>query len=373
MLNYEYHSGRSIPYTAGRYAFKKDLNVVEDRYYNKTIEPVDGLWTLPNTKYPKGLTRDELYLLSYKPINLLQDDFFDNFRTDKIQIISVDDKEPSINTIFWKVNVECSLYPEHYYVNGFTNYVISEDGELVSLIASDIIRFSISSVGYLCCRINRDDGKSRYVSQHSLLALTFKEWDQDILDLVVDHLDGNKLNNDLPNLEYVSLKENVTRAHKMGLIPVSNDVYCYDFETKKAFTTHSQPKLSKILGIRQSTISNHLRKSVKYRLLLNRYFIENRIKNEDGEYVDGFDLEKPNSILRDKVIKSNERHGSQPKKVVVKIMSTGEILTFPSGSSFVSWSGLTRKQAYETLKKRSQKKYGDIIFKYEDDDSEWKE
>ena len=35
--------------------------------------------------------------------------------------------------------------------------------------------------------------------------------------LTVDHLDGNKLNNSLDNLEYVTLSENVKRAYDSGL------------------------------------------------------------------------------------------------------------------------------------------------------------
>ena len=36
-------------------------------------------------------------------------------------------------------------------------------------------------------------------------------------DLTVDHIDGNKLNNSLDNLEYVTRQENLTRSWKIGL------------------------------------------------------------------------------------------------------------------------------------------------------------
>ena len=35
-------------------------------------------------------------------------------------------------------------------------------------------------------------------------------------DLTVDHIDGNKLNNSLDNLEYVTIQENVKRAWNNG-------------------------------------------------------------------------------------------------------------------------------------------------------------
>lgn len=39
--------------------------------------------------------------------------------------------------------------------------------------------------------------------------------------------------------------------------------------------------------------------------------------------------------------------------------------------NFIQYSGLTRKQVYPRLREKRQKVYGDIIFKYEDDDTEW--
>ena len=63
--------------------------------------------------------------------------------------------------------------------------------------------------------------------------------------------------------------------------------------------------------------------------------------------------------------------GSQPKPVLVKSLTTGEITKFPSVVNFIQYSGLTRKQVYPRLREKRQKVYGDIIFKYEDDDTEW--
>ena len=65
------------------------------------------------------------------------------------------------------------------------------------------------------------------------------------------------------------------------------------------------------------------------------------------------------------------REGSQPKAVLVKNVSNGIITKFTSVVNFIKDSGLTRKQVYPRLRDKRQKKYGDIIFKYEDDDTDW--
>ena len=59
------------------------------------------------------------------------------------------------------------------------------------------------------------DGKRKYFAVHRLVAIMFipnpNNYEQ------VDHLDGNKLNNNVKNLEWVTPKENTNRAWNKGL------------------------------------------------------------------------------------------------------------------------------------------------------------
>lgn len=58
------------------------------------------------------------------------------------------------------------------------------------------------------------DGKRKYFAVHRLVAMMFIPNPNNYKQ--VDHLDGNKLNNNVENLEWVTPKENTIRAWKNG-------------------------------------------------------------------------------------------------------------------------------------------------------------
>lgn len=60
-------------------------------------------------------------------------------------------------------------------------------------------------------------GKPNTMLVSRLVAFTFLEEKINNHNLTVNHKDGNRLNNNLENLELISLKENIQHAFKMGL------------------------------------------------------------------------------------------------------------------------------------------------------------
>jgi len=60
------------------------------------------------------------------------------------------------------------------------------------------------------------EGKKKQVYIHRLIATHFMDNPNNLLQ--VNHIDGNKLNNSMDNLEWVSAQENTIHAYKNGLI-----------------------------------------------------------------------------------------------------------------------------------------------------------
>ena len=96
-------------------------------------------------------------------------------------------------------------------INGFSNYEISNFGNLRNKTTEYIFKPSIKS-GYLCTSLIDDTGEKKPVKIHRLVALTF------IPNLenkyTVNHKDHNKLNNNLDNLEWMTATEQNNHKRK---------------------------------------------------------------------------------------------------------------------------------------------------------------
>jgi hypothetical protein len=92
------------------------------------------------------------------------------------------------------------------------NYLIYPDGKVWSKQTQRFIKGDTNNIGYkrvIFCPENK-----RYFI-HRLVAIHFVENPNKLP--IVNHLDGNKLNNDYTNLEWCSRSDNDKHAYKLGL------------------------------------------------------------------------------------------------------------------------------------------------------------
>lgn len=91
-------------------------------------------------------------------------------------------------------------------------YIVYEDGTVINVKTLKQQKISLKSNGYLQCSAGLI---------HGLLAHVFIKNDDPLNKTDVNHKDGNKLNNNLDNLEWVTRSENVKHAFKNGLNKVN--------------------------------------------------------------------------------------------------------------------------------------------------------
>lgn len=98
----------------------------------------------------------------------------------------------------------------------FPNYYICDDGSVINIKSGRVLKANSQPRGYLSYRLCNSDGKFITKAAHRLVAQAFlPDYSK---NLQVDHVDCNKHNNHIENLEMVSESENMKRAVKNNLV-----------------------------------------------------------------------------------------------------------------------------------------------------------
>lgn len=114
-------------------------------------------------------------------------------------------------------------------IQGYDNYFIYDNGDVLNSTTNKILKGSIGEHGYKYYRLSKDNKKQMFYA-HRLVAEYFLD-NPDNLP-VVNHKDGNKLNNNVANLQWVTYSENTTHAHSNHLIKerTKSEYYTADLE-----------------------------------------------------------------------------------------------------------------------------------------------
>ena len=92
------------------------------------------------------------------------------------------------------------------------NYLVSNYGRIFSIKTNKFLKLTINNTGYVSLKIY-DNNTKKTILLHRIIARTFLNE----LHYEVNHIDANKLNNNLNNLELVTRSENLQHARDKGL------------------------------------------------------------------------------------------------------------------------------------------------------------
>ena len=99
-------------------------------------------------------------------------------------------------------------------IDNFPNYSISDDGVITNLTTGHIKKLWECKNGYLYVDLQHKGYRSKF-PLHRLLATHFLPNPNQ--KRTVNHIDGNKLNNSLSNLEWATYSENMQHAYDTSL------------------------------------------------------------------------------------------------------------------------------------------------------------
>lgn len=160
----------------------------------------------------------------------------------------------------------CVGYEDFYSISNYGR--IKRIKVVAGCRAGRILKLSRSTNGYSHIMLSSGSRESQKCHRvHSLVAGTFLG-DRPI-GYQVNHIDANKLNNSLFNLEYVTPKKNREHAKALGLYPKGEEVSLSHFtvfdviEIRRLYTTGLyQYQIAEMFQCSQSTVGRIVRRQV---------------------------------------------------------------------------------------------------------------
>lgn len=233
----------------------------------------------------------------------------------------------SIENLIWsfsKKELTLENLKGYRFIPGYSRYLINERGDVFNFLLKIGMCPYLSKIGYLYYGLTPDIGKRQVVPLHRLLCMTFKEYTSNVHELEVNHLDGNKINNALDNLEWVTRKENILHAVRIGLRNDNKIV-----ESRNVYTGDVQKYFSISEAARQHNVTSEA--------------IVKRIENKGKSvYFPGFQfrLESSEKWPMPKNIAKEIQKTYQKVKVKYIDLNTNKTIIFDSISECSKYSGL---------------------------------
>lgn len=133
-------------------------------------------------------------------------------------------------------------------------YEVSNRGRIRNTKTKRLLKLSPSKRGYLvfsCCV----EGKRKLVNVHKCVAIEFIPNPNNLPQ--INHIDGNKTNPDVTNLEWVTAQQNLLHARKTGLHTSDGDKPVLQIKEGKIIAEFkSASEAERITGIKRCNICN---------------------------------------------------------------------------------------------------------------------
>lgn len=107
-------------------------------------------------------------------------------------------------------------------IEGCEHYTVDTEGNVINTKTSRVLKTDLMRVGYKRVTLWSTAQKAIRITVHRLVALHYIDNPEG--KPMVNHKDGNKLNNHNSNLEWVTCKENTVHAFDTGLRKATNSL-----------------------------------------------------------------------------------------------------------------------------------------------------
>lgn len=218
-----------------------------------------------------------------------------------------------------------------YPIPGFKLYVITKTGKVKNISTGKIHKGNLCGSGYWNHHLITDMGTQLVIGLHRLLALTFIP-NEDPERNHVNHIDGNKLNNAISNLEWCTLLENMIHAGKIGISPKCLSITVRNPITKEVKFFNSIKEAGNFVGVS--------RDSMRYRYwkFNGKVYPEGFQYHKgmyEGVWIDPIDIEKEKLEIANYIISA--------KPVLILNLKTGKIKVYNTLTEACKIIGIRRQ------------------------------
>lgn len=152
----------------------------------------------------------------------------------------------------------------------YDNYIVYDDGKIYSKTRKKFMTYKIMKDGYARMEMYKDH-KPKMFNVHRMVAEVFIPNPEN--KPFVNHKDGNKQNNTVDNLEWVTQKENIEHAYKNGLShyqekntgPLCKPINQYDMNMNLIKQWLCISEINRELGYSRARISAHCKNKKSYK------------------------------------------------------------------------------------------------------------
>lgn len=162
-------------------------------------------------------------------------------------------------------------FPDFYLYPEDNRIAIDINGNVLNTRTGKILKGSFGQNKSIYIHLHDGNNKHTVYLKHRIIARTFigrpsRHITKDFKDLTVNHIDGDRFNNTISNLEWITNKENLKHAHASGLHPKDRPVIAYNIFSKEQLYFTSTKECADTFGIHRATFFKHLktRNSLKY-------------------------------------------------------------------------------------------------------------
>ena len=141
-----------------------------------------------------------------------------------------------------------------------TSYFITTDGKCYNSNTGKYLKGQVGKNGYFSYNLTLPDGRKKRLYAHRLVALAYIENPDNKKE--VNHIDGNKLNNYVDNLEWVTAEENQQHALAKELRNFDH-IFCFNKDKVLVAEYLNIAEAARASHLSHSIISQEVNKEVK--------------------------------------------------------------------------------------------------------------